>query len=877
LFQDANLQWSLDLSRVRIDLSLIELASRTFHATSVAGEGVVFRMRHRIDPASKDEAWVQALAPIPEFPAPAVFEAHVPEPPLPDDQYNLWTVHLENVDVGVRELWVHFMKFEGQGRAQGKFRLRPARTLWVGPANLKLDSGRMTLGGREVASAVRGSIACIVHPFDVRFPVGREVLRYISADIALGVQGFRIEPFMLLGPKSREVRVEASPARLDLDLSTDRGVFRERSRLVLALDSFAVQSDEMALALRDFTLHARGKPAGLGELALRASPVELSRPGLRGRPPSVAEARASLTSSSRDTAGDWSLVAGRIDLAGIAVPDARVVNQYISSRRVRFDRGALSGSGHAVYARSFVDGRLQLQLDDLVARSGDLRAGLGGKLDLTLSKAQLRKLRGQVKLAATLSALRLEKTARGRTSLEALADALTLEAELSRDAKGHTEGFVESSSETARVRLGNTWFRGRPELRLDADRANLASDATNVRMRLGVDDFAVDDRASGLKCPWGTVRKFGARADLRLSQALADGEIRIDIDGAHTAWGEFVARGGLGLRAELDKVGLREPRGTLRFEAQGRNLSLSSGKGPSIGWDARFSRLQSSGTLVLGREPSGSLRLSSAKVQGRIGKTTAQSDVTASARIGSLNLARQRAKFSAGVELERTRVNAGDETVEGWWARIRVESGLITAKDNLDISLPFRAKLRDALPGLRVLGAEDELPGWVADAVPLRELDVTGIAQRRCRLTDIRFTHTSGGPLTARGRIQSVPDETRGAFLVRFSAMELLSAGVRFDASSTDVSLFAGDDWFSERGVDLDRAARSVLEGPCTTPSRSCESASEKRVSDAKPTQAHQIVVGEKPWDPQQSHESKSAFRNTVHASQVTEDRIRDW
>ena len=82
---------------------------------------------------------VAALPQIPEFRGPAVFESWVPEPPLTDEEYNLWTVHLEGVDVGVREAWVQQFRYVGDGRARGKFRLRAARSLWVGPASLELE------------------------------------------------------------------------------------------------------------------------------------------------------------------------------------------------------------------------------------------------------------------------------------------------------------------------------------------------------------------------------------------------------------------------------------------------------------------------------------------------------------------------------------------------------------------------------------------------------------------------------------------------------------------------------------------------------------------------------------------------------------------
>ena len=65
-----------------------------------------------------------------------------PPPPLDEENYNLWTIHVEDVDVEVREVWAQMMRYEGDAHVVGAFRLRPAKRVWVGPADLEFRDGR---------------------------------------------------------------------------------------------------------------------------------------------------------------------------------------------------------------------------------------------------------------------------------------------------------------------------------------------------------------------------------------------------------------------------------------------------------------------------------------------------------------------------------------------------------------------------------------------------------------------------------------------------------------------------------------------------------------------------------------------------------------
>lgn len=143
-----------------------------------------------------------------------------------------------------------------------------------------------------------------------------------------------------------------------------------------------------------------------------------------------------------------------------------------------------------------------------------------------------------------------------------------------------------------------------------------------------------------------------------------------------------------------------------------------------------------------------------------------------------------------------------------------LESAALEVRDDLDLSARFRAELRDATPALAVLAAEDEIPGWLASALPLGGLEIQGALDRRCRLTDVHFRAVQGGPLQASGRVQSEPDSVAGAFLVRLSAIEPVSAGIGF-GSTTEMQPFAGESWLQARLRALDAVAREATSGPC--------------------------------------------------------------
>ena len=145
-FEDRNLQFSIEIPHVDVTVQLRALLRQTFYATQVNGSGLVFRVRKRVDPREADRPVVRAFPPVNDFEDPALYISGPPPPPRDYAHFHPWTLHIENVDVEVHELWVQMLRYQGTARATGAFRLIPATRLWVGPATLRFASGSVVTG-----------------------------------------------------------------------------------------------------------------------------------------------------------------------------------------------------------------------------------------------------------------------------------------------------------------------------------------------------------------------------------------------------------------------------------------------------------------------------------------------------------------------------------------------------------------------------------------------------------------------------------------------------------------------------------------------------------------------------------------------------------
>ena len=141
-------EFGLVVDHAKVNVVLWALWHRKFRASHVQAEGVSFRMLLKVKTADDPNGRLAAFPPIAGFARPAL----VPDPPPPPASAakvaQLWSVELDQVDAAVSELWFLEYRYRGVARVQGGFALEPLRKLWVGPALLQLEGGKLTAGER---------------------------------------------------------------------------------------------------------------------------------------------------------------------------------------------------------------------------------------------------------------------------------------------------------------------------------------------------------------------------------------------------------------------------------------------------------------------------------------------------------------------------------------------------------------------------------------------------------------------------------------------------------------------------------------------------------------------------------------------------------
>ncbi len=738
-FQDVNLQFAIDLEKADVRFDISELTARTFHVTRLRGEGTSFRMRHRIAPESASAPWVRAFAPIPEFRDPPLLEASVPEPPIPDSEYDLWTIHLEDVDVGVSELWVQFVRFAGQGRASGAFRLEPARKLWVGPATLALAQGRVSIGESTLLSDLSGSIGCTVDPFDVRKPVGLEPLRYISLDLALKGRGVQLDALPRWFGTDSALQVHTQPGTLSVAVEAKQGRALPKSSVALDLPSIDVSRERWSGAARNLRVELLATDNGHGEARLALAEAELhsrQREGIAPARLSTLTASTEVSSVDAATADKAQVLSRTLRIERFELPDARWLNGSAIELPFEVVAGSVQGQLAVDERAERVNGRATAQITGLRGRAESFEIATQGALESTLKK-------------------------------------------------------TSTSAWTTHTEL----------------------DLTDSKLRSIVRD---------VDCPWAELPKAHFELDTKHATGVDQAKLFARLPQLSAGWGDFTGKGGLEVRSELSRgVGeARVPR--LEFDVAGSGIQVQSSQSQQAGWQARLPKFSWKGQLSGGASGSGSGRLLAPRATARIGSARLAADVDAQIHVSRLDVERRQTHFAGTVSVRRADVKAGSERVEDWWAKIRVDSGLLAVSRNLDLSAPFHADLRDATPALAILAAGGKVSSWLTELVPLREIAVTGIAQRRCQLTDLLVTQASGGPLSGRGRLHSTSDAVRAAFLLRLEGLEALSAGVALGEAGTDIAPLVGDDWLKEHSSELDRRAKTALNSPCPSPPAEC-------------------------------------------------------
>ena len=248
-----SIEWVLRTEHAVVDVELRELLSKRFHASRVRGEGFSFRLRLRLKPEEADLPRARALPPIPGFDDPPILRAGAP-----GETGHPWTVRIEDIDIGYRELWFQHYRYVGEGRTRGGFFMDPEKRIEVFPSVVDGRDGELTLAEHTVATGVEARVSGALAPFDPRVLGDIRVFDVVSAhvDVTAQIPGLDFLDFYL--PPSSGLAVVEGSGEIDAHVDLRNGTVTQGSRAALRTRAVEIMSPALRATIG-------------GELSLEAS------------------------------------------------------------------------------------------------------------------------------------------------------------------------------------------------------------------------------------------------------------------------------------------------------------------------------------------------------------------------------------------------------------------------------------------------------------------------------------------------------------------------------------------------------------------------------------------------------------------------------
>src|SRR5690606_34481209 len=152
---DSNIQFEVRVKEAQVEVSLLDLLSKHFHATQAVTSGVEFRMRHNVEQMAGQERRLAAFPEIRGYAEPPLYPDEPSGPAGPPE--DAWLIQMENVTAQVNEVWVVEYRYAGRGMARGGFTLDPGRAFHLQPSEFVWEGGELSVGDTPVGREVTGT------------------------------------------------------------------------------------------------------------------------------------------------------------------------------------------------------------------------------------------------------------------------------------------------------------------------------------------------------------------------------------------------------------------------------------------------------------------------------------------------------------------------------------------------------------------------------------------------------------------------------------------------------------------------------------------------------------------------------------------------
>jgi hypothetical protein len=259
ILQNGTTQFILDGHDLLLNARVLELVKRRVHVTELSAHDVTYQMRVQVKDSKGIEERVRAYPPLPGLPGTnsvrrATTEKN--EKSEPD-----WTVHVEGLDVGVKELWFFEYRYLGKGHLRGGFMVGP-HVMEVSTAVQDLGPGVVHFGADEVvAKDIAGQVTANIPRLNPSEHADASFMELVTARVNLrsAVQSLRN-----LSAYAPGIEFSHGAGPLALDVYLDGGKLGAKSHLDFETTSFRVKGNGFGVGT-DFILHfdAAGSPDGL--------------------------------------------------------------------------------------------------------------------------------------------------------------------------------------------------------------------------------------------------------------------------------------------------------------------------------------------------------------------------------------------------------------------------------------------------------------------------------------------------------------------------------------------------------------------------------------------------------------------------------------
>ncbi len=266
--QGRRMQWTATADEISGRIGLVPLLWKSFRASGVDGEGVLFRLRRRddrplseaggaggdlLDPADPTEGAEPMIPGLENPPEPAPEEIY---PPLDPDRRR-WTVTLADFDLErVSEIWIDRARLRGEmALHDGGMTMKLKRSLRVHPSRFRFDAAHLLLGDTEVADRLSGRVLLSSEEFDHSENRGMDAVPFLVADADLTARlaglGW-LNRVLADRPGGVGLRFGGGAGTLAVDAVLRDARFAPESRLVLDAPRFAA-------GFLDYTARGRGE------------------------------------------------------------------------------------------------------------------------------------------------------------------------------------------------------------------------------------------------------------------------------------------------------------------------------------------------------------------------------------------------------------------------------------------------------------------------------------------------------------------------------------------------------------------------------------------------------------------------------------------